>query len=382
MPIACRYKLAEGKQFCLTDCPASAPCGVFHYVRVERPEDVPPSDERLIDVAVLDMNHGWPNLGHDSLVHAVKDAACDLIPVLEPAGLGIRTLSFDVRRSRMIPDGPGGRFALYLGTGGPGDLDPHRNDGATQGSQGIVEDASWEAPLFRVFGQVLDDPGAALLAVCHSFGVMCRWAGVARPTLRGEEKGGKSSGVLENVLTPEAQRHPWFRRFADELPDGRRLRIVDNRLFDLLQDPDPLPPGMLPVGHETRGVGGPPGDALTMLEFARDRGGAMPRVFGVNHHPEIVDRARQMLILEQKRAKGEVSREWYAERLEVLTRTTPDEDIDQRLHLTSDYTLLGPLRFHVERLVRLRLEALGLEAPFHEDRILDGPGVAASGAAP
>ena len=90
----------------------------------------------------------------------------------------------------------------------------------------------------------------------------------------------------------------------------------------------------------------------------------------------IVDRARQMLILEQKRAKGEVSREWYAERLEVLTRTTPEEDIDQRLHLTSDYTLLGPLRFHLERQVRQRFEGLGLAAPLHEDRILDELGVA------
>ena len=33
----------------------------------------------------------------------------------------------------------------------------------------------------------------------------------------------------------------------------------------------------------------------------------MPRIFGVNHHPEIVDRSRQMLILQQKLERGEVT---------------------------------------------------------------------------
>jgi hypothetical protein len=107
-----------------------------------------------------------------------------------------------------------------------------------------------------------------------------------------------------------------------------------------------------------------------MLEFARDRGGVMPRIFAVNHHPEIVDRFRQIMILNQKKDRGEVTNEWYQERLEILTRTYPDENSDQRLHLTSDYTLLGPLRFHVYRAVRLRAEALGLRVPIHEDQVL------------
>ena len=99
----------------------------------------------------------------------------------------------------------------------------------------------------------------------------------------------------------------------------------------------------------------------------------MPRVFGVNHHPEIVDRARQRLILEQKRQRGEVSAEWVAERAEILNRVYPDENSDQRLHLTSDFTLLGPLRFHIYRQVRQRAAALGAEIDLHEDRILEHP---------
>jgi hypothetical protein len=377
LAILCRNKIRHGKAFCVTDCPAAQPGGVFLYSRVEAPEDLPPRDDRVVDVAVLDMNHDWPNLGHDSLVHAVMDAACDLIPALHGTDLRVRAVSFEVRRRRMIPELPDGRFGLYLGTGGPGHLDPRRNDGIAPSAQGISEDPSWEAPLFRLFDAVQARPDAALLSVCHTFGVMCRWAGTARPALRGVEKGGKSVGVLDNVLTPEALTHPWFARFAAELPAGGRFRIVDHRLFDLIPEPGPPPGDAIALSRETHGPGGPAGEALTMMEFARDAGGVMPRVLGVNHHPEIVDRSRQMMILRQKRERGEVSKEWFLDRARALTETYPDDTTDQRLQLTSDYTLLGPMRFYIHRQVRLRAEALGLDVDVDEDRVLEDAGAVA-----
>jgi len=370
MPISCQHKARHGRQFCVSDCPASIQGGVFEYVRVERPEDLPAYDPLAVDVAILDMNHGWPNLGHDSLVHAVLDTTCDLLEPLKGTGLHVRAISYDVRRSGMVPEAPGGRFSLYLGTGGPGHLDPRQNDGVGEWSQGIREDPAWEAPTFRLFDAVMADESAALLGVCHTFGVLCRWSGAARPVLRGRSKG-KSTGILENILTPEARQHPWFKRFAAELPDGRRLRVVENRLFDLTPDGDRFPPGIEPIGYETLGMGGPRGEGVTMLEFARDGEGVMPRVFAVNHHPEIVDRFRQIMLLEQKLDRGDVSHEWYQERLEILTRTYPDENSDQRLHVTSDYTLLGPLRFHLYRAVRRRAEALKLPVDVREDVVLD-----------
>jgi hypothetical protein len=349
----------------------------FSYVRVESPGDLPREDERLVEVAVLDMNHGWPNLGHDSLVAAVREATEDIAPALSEAGLGVRALSYDVRRRHAVPENPNGRFALYLGTGGPGHLDPHRNDGVSPGSQGIREDAAWEDRVFALFDAIQETPGAALLGVCHTFGVMCRWAGVAQPVLRSADKGGKSAGVLENLLTPEGEAHPWFARMADELPEHRRLRVIDHRLFDLIPTHD-RPAGFTPIGNETQGLGGPRGDALTMAEFARDDGGVMPRVFGVNHHPEILDRTRQMRILQEKLARGEVSPEWAEDRERILMTSYPDERTDRRLRVTSDYTLFAPLRFHLYRQVRLRAEALGLEVDVHEDRV---PEQAAAGSA-
>lgn len=369
MPLVCGYKQSHGGQFCETDCPASAPCGVFEYVRVERPEDEPAEDPRTVDVAVLDMNHGWPNLGHDSLVHAVLDATCEAIPALEDAGLRVRVLSYDVRRSGVLPAGPGRRFRLYLGTGGPGHIDPHENDGQASWAQGVLENPAWEEPAFRLFDAIRDDPRAALLAVCHTFGVLCRWSGAARPVLRGAGKG-KCTGVLENVLTWHAGEHPWFRRFAELLGEAARLRVVENRLFDLIPDVASWPHWATAIGFETLGVGGAPGDAVTMIEYARDRGGVVPRVLAVNHHPEIVDRGRQKMILDQKRARGEVTEDWYRERLDILTRTFPQEDVDQRLHLTSDFTLLGPLRFHLFRQIRERAEPRGRARGFHEGQVL------------
>ena len=182
MPLECGFKQRHGRQFCVSDCPANAPCGIFEYKRIESPQDLPAAEARTVDVAVLDMNHGWPNLGHDSLVHAVMDAACEVTAELESAGLRVRVLSFDVRRSGMLPERPGPRFSLYLGTGGPGHIDPRANDGMRPESQGIREDASWERPAFELFDAIRRHDEAALIAVCHTFGVLCRWSGAASPS--------------------------------------------------------------------------------------------------------------------------------------------------------------------------------------------------------
>src|SRR5438477_192189 len=214
----CQLKRNYGKEYCLEQCPTLRAEHRYDYVRVERPADLPSADDRIIDVAILDMNHGWPNLGHASLVHAVQDAACDVSPLLEQASLRIRAISFEVRQRHMIPEAPGGRFALYVGTGGPGHIDPHCNDGSGERAQGIREDPAWEPRLFALFDRIRDAPDSALLAVCHSFGVMCRWSEEARPVLRPAAKGGKSAGILEYVLTDEAVRHPWFAQLAESYP--------------------------------------------------------------------------------------------------------------------------------------------------------------------
>jgi hypothetical protein len=286
------------------------------------------------------MNHSWPNVGHDSLVRVILNAARSLEQELANIDTKVRVLSYDVRRAQLIPDAPNGRFKIYVGTGGPGHLDPRLNDGKHEWSQGVDESAAWEAPLFRLFDSILADHSAAMIAVCHSFGLVCRWAGIARPVLRDE----KSSGMPLNRLSREAMQHPWFSQFARALPDRQHFRVVDNRLFDLILD---QPRTAIPIAFEAAGS-----SALTMVELARDAN-EMPRFIGVNHHPEIVDRDHIMQVLDEKRAHGEVSDQWYEERA-VTMRDLFRGEQERQSRLTSHYTLLEPLRHQLARVVASR----------------------------
>ena len=312
---------------------------VFEYVRLD--DSVPAADSACIDVALLDMNHFWPNVGHDALVLAVQEGAEALRPELEAIGARVRVLSYDVRRRNTVPESPNGRFQLYIGTGGPGHLDPRLNDGKSEWSQGVDETTAWEAPLFHLFDDILANGSAAMLAVCHSFGLVCRWSGVARVELRAE----KSSGMPLNRLSGEALKHPWFAEFASQLPDHHHFRVVDNRLFDLILDDTGK---SMPIAFEAEGS-----TALTMIELARDPDGIMPRFLGVNHHPEIVDREHIMQVLDEKRFRGEVTKKWYDERATTMRDLFRDEN-ERQSRLTSRYTLLEPLRFHLARLIRAR----------------------------
>jgi hypothetical protein len=367
MPFDCRFRSTHGHEACVDSCPTTGPRPTFVFARVERPTDLPAVDSHTIDIALLDMHHGWPNLGHDAIGYGIQNIVCDVTPSLRQAGLRVRVLSYDVRRGHQIPEAPGDRHRIYVGTGGPGHLDPRLNDGVSAGSQGIREDPAWEPKVFALFDAIRADSQAALLAVCHTFGVMCRWLGIAGVVLRGEEKGGKSSGIADNLLTEAALEHPWFRGLVRELPGGRRLKVLDNRLYDLIP-PAPLARPLVALSCEASGAGSEPGEALTAVEVARDADGIMPRILGVNHHPEIVNRSRQLTILRKRMERGAVTPEWYAERAKALTDIIGDERGDQLLFLTSSYMFHGPLRFHLYKQIRLRAERLGVNIDIDEHR--------------
>jgi len=318
----------------------------FVYHRVAAEDVLPEREPKTVDVAILDMNHGWPNVGHDCVVESLRHAAAEL-----PDEISLRVISFDVRRTLRLPAPDDDRFALYIGTGGPGHPDPRWNDGLAELSQGVAESPAWESPLFRLFDAIAKRDDAALLAVCHTFGLMCRWLKVAVPVPRGPEKGGKSEGVRDNLLTDAAREHPWFAALADRLPPDGRLRVLDSRLFDLIPN-DAAARKVKIIGVEALGVDGPAGNAMTMMEVARDPSGSMPRIFGVNHHPEIVDRTNLLAMLDEKLHRGDISRDWYEQRVRTLSAHFPDDTHDRDLRTTSEFTFLGPLRFHVLRAAR------------------------------
>lgn len=358
MPLDCDHRRTFGHDVCFTACHA-VDSGAFEYLRADRPADVPPPDPSRVDVFVLDMNHGWPNIGHDAIVMAVRTAACSVAERIRAAGLRVRAISCDVRRGFAIPRLPDARGGLYVGTGGPGHIDPAQNDGG-EGTQGIVESSAWESPLFGLFDAIHAHPDAALVGVCHTFGVMNRWLGVADPVLRGPDKGGKSAGVVDVALTGATAAHPWFGGLVRDA-GGQRIRVLDSRLYDLVPRPS-LPRTVAPLSYEVSATN-EAGEAITMWEAARDRTGTMPRVFGVNHHPEIVDRARAMTILWRKRSRGEVSHDWYRERAEAMAETLRDDRVDAGLDVTARYTLFGPVRYHLERQIALRTPAARGKVP-------------------
>ena len=361
----CNFKDLRRTAFCPPDCPSVAGGDVFGQVRVDRVGVLPPRSDRVVDVAVLDMNHGWPNVGHDAVIAAIREVACDLAEPLADAGLTVRVLSFDVRGAGKVPGADGGRYGLTIGTGGPGHLDPRLNDGKDENAQGIKEDPAWESTLFRYFDAIAEHDEAALIGLCHTFGVMCRWLDVAQPVARGPEKGGKSEGVMDNILTDAGVAHPLFLALSRQLADGRRLAVIDSRIYDLLPR-DGAHRRVCIVATETLGVGGPPGDAITMMEVARVDGTAVPRIFGANHHPEIIDRTRLLTMLRTKLERGDVERGWYDQRVSSLLTRFHDASRDAALRTTSEFAFLGPVRFHLTRILRARAAALGLAFPVHE----------------
>ncbi len=365
MPFDCRHQYVHGHDACVADCPTRHPAGGFTYLRVTSRDEGPPAAPDAVDVAVLDMHHGWPNLGHAAVLRSLRQVVCDLRGALEASRLRVRVLSYDVRRTALTPRLDEDTGLLCIGTGGPGHLDPRRNDGVDPGSQGILENPAWEPEVFALFDRLRAHPEGVLLAICHSFGVMCRWLGVADAHLRGPEKGGKSAGIMENALTDAARAHPWFGFLSRQAGPSQRIAVLDSRLYDLLAH-GPLPGDMQAIGYETLGVGGPVGPALTMLEVAPDTSDGMPRILGVNHHPEIVNRPRQLALLRRRHAHGKIDDRWYEERRRTLMETLDDRAGEQQLALTSSFTLHGPLRYHLLRRLRRRAEALGRPWPLDE----------------
>jgi hypothetical protein len=300
----------------------------FELVRIDAPGDLPAPSRAAIDVALLDMNHGYSNVGHDAMVAFVRDLANGLGEELGASGRRVRLLSYAVRDKMMVPDHAGGRHRLYLGTGGPGHLDPRRNN-ADRGTAEVLEDPSWEAPLWRLFDEILADESAALYGVCHTFGLLCRWSGVAEPVLRGAEKGGPMSGVGSAALTEEGRSHPWFGAQLAEL-SASALPVLDSRYYDLIPTGRPLKRGVSAIAFES--AGGERGEALTMLELARGENEDRPRMFAVNSHPEIGSPERVQGLLERLLARGAITPEVFQQRSALLP-VLRDDRREERLRV-------------------------------------------------
>ena len=328
----------------------------FTFVRPQSQAEIPGPSRDYVDVAILDMNHVWQNAGHDSIVALIRRLANDFAPSLATADAGVRLVSYDVRNGMLLPrlhDGP----ALFVGTGGPGHLDPRLNKRDSVDEGQILESPEWEGPLFAFYDAIERNEAASFYGVCHTFGLLCRWSGIAEPVLRSAEKGGPSIGIVENVLTPQALEHPWFAKLASHLPDGRHLPVVDSRHYDLIPRRRRFPRGITPISYECT-ANGDAGDALTMAEFARKANGT-PRIFAANHHPEIPNATDLAALLERKLAEGEVSEDWYQTRAALVERLQRDDHSEPARLLSAGYSFTFLVRDALKDLIEDRRQRRG-----------------------
>lgn len=292
------------------------------------------------------MNHGFPNLGHASVVGRLERIGAEERDRLGTSAPEVRVVSYDVRRGLAVPSSAA-RFPLVVGTGGPGALDPRENDGVSPLAQGIAEDPAWEAPLWRFFDALLARRGCALFGICHTFGLLARWSGFGEAVARGPEKG-KSAGAVPNRLTAEAAAHPWFGSYYRTGPGGR-VRVLDSRLFDIL--PTKRGPGTI-LAHEADAAGAP-GEAVTMVELDRFPDGA-PRVWAVNHHPEIGGAEEQRESLLRLASEREVGPDWLDERLRALDAFDVSVEAERELRATRAFTFEEPVRAVLARALAAR----------------------------
>ncbi len=326
----------------------SSPSGISPaaIVRVDSVAAIPPPAHAVVDVAILDMNHGFPNIGHDAIVDAISTVARDLRATLDAGGRSLRIVSLAVRDKHVVP--AAGRFGLLVGTGGPGHIDPNLN--TAEGEDTIIEDGRWERPLHALFDAAIADERVAILGVCHTYGILCRWAGIADPILRDRVTGGKSIGVRMTRLTDASLAHPWFEQMVRALDGRRTFPVVDSRYYDLVPRPGDLPSRMSALGYEAA-TGDLPAKALTMVEFARTADGTTPRIFGVNHHPEVASSDDLERTLDEKLAIGEISATVHESRSSILAELRRPESDERARLIGSAYTFTNLIRYHVERLI-------------------------------
>ena len=136
----------------------------------------------------------------------------------------------------------------------------------------------------------------------------------------------RAPASVTTCCAPRGRTIPGSRDSRGPSPTANDSRVLDNRLYDLVPL-GPPPPGVTLLAPECDDDG-TPGDAVTMVEVSPRSDEAIPRILGVNHHPEIVNRQRQIVLLEKKRARGGVNEQWVAERLAALTEPIDDDAND------------------------------------------------------
>ena len=303
MPLVCGYKQRHGREFCVSDCPGNAPCGIFEYVRVERPEDVParrPAGGRRRRARHEPrLAEPGPRLararGARLLLRGNRDAraaracGCACSPTTCAAQACCRRRPGSDTCSTSVP------AARVAST-------PPATTAARRSRREFTRTPPGKRPLSRCSTSIRAAPGSGpgrrlphLRRAVPLVGRRAADAARARegqvhgcagercsPGRRASTRGSPASTRCSAARAGCASSRTGCSTCCPTSTAGRRgrCRSASRRAAS--------------AARAARRV--------TMIEFARDRSGVVPRMFAVNHHPEIVDRVRQVMLLEQKRA--------------------------------------------------------------------------------
>lgn len=248
----------------------------------------PDPARRTVRVAILDMYKGDANQGMRCLRQLLAEAG-DRHPEVR-----FELEEFDVRAAHQVPDLS---FDLYISSGGPGS--PF--DGADQ---------PWEGRYFSFLDDLMahnrgTGPRKYLLAICHSFQLLCIHLGLAEVKLR---KSG-SFGVMPVHHTEAGLKDPLFGLLPDPFYGGdfREWQVLQPR-HDRIAE---IGASILAIEKDRPHV--PLERAVMAMRIS-------PEIVGVQFHPEADPAGMNLHFNEPKRKAGIIEKHGQAKFDEIQFR--------------------------------------------------------------
>ena len=170
--------------------------------------------ERMLKVAIIDLNNNIPNLGLKSIEKMVMNYEYNSLP------FSLEYKIFDLRHKNEIPDT---NYDIYISSGGPG-------------SPFEGENSKWEKNYFKLIKQIWTHNKSAekkkyFLFICHSYQLMCRYFGLGEITKRKS----MSFGIKRVYKIKGGVEEPCFNGLSDPfyVADFRDYQVINPNLTKL-----------------------------------------------------------------------------------------------------------------------------------------------------
>ncbi len=167
------------------------------------------NENRIIRIAILDLNAGAPNQGMRCIRQIIHDWSATV-------DFDIETTEFDVRQKTEVPDSS---FDLYISSGGPGDPLSSRFD------DWDIAWCKWVDEMIRWNSNPSNQQKKQIFFICHSFQLACRYfnAGLVY------KRKSTSFGVFPVHMLEEGLSEPVFDGLSDP------FYAVDSRDHQVIQ---------------------------------------------------------------------------------------------------------------------------------------------------